>query len=141
MPYNLAVLGPNKAIKAVELFPEVENWYIGGHSLGGAMASSCAALNPDLFGGVILLGAYSTNDITDFRVLSIYGTNDLVMNRVKYESNIKHLPKNFEEHVIIGGNHAYFGMYGEQDGDGEAIISNEEQIEITTGYIYRFITK
>lgn len=141
MPYNLAVLGPNKAIKAMEFFPEVENWYIGGHSLGGAMASSCAALHPDLFEGVILLGAYSTNDITGFRVLSIYGTNDLVMNRAKYESNIKHLPKNFEEHVIIGGNHAYFGMYGEQDGDGEAIISNEEQIEITTGYIYRFITK
>ena len=141
MPYNLAVLGPNKAIKAMELFPEVETWYIGGHSLGGAMASTCAAIHPGVFEGVILLAAYSTNDITDLRVLSIYGTNDLIMNRTNYESNLEHLPKNFEEHVIIGGNHAYFGMYGEQEGDGEAIIENAEQIEAAAGYIYRFITK
>lgn len=142
MPYNLAVLGPNKAIKAMNLFPEVETWYIGGHSLGGAMASSCAAVHPGTFEGVILLGAYSTNDIKNLRVLSIYGTNDLIMDRNRYEESVQnHLPRNFEEHVLIGGNHAYFGMYGEQEGDGVAIMTNIEQIEKTVGYIVRFINE
>ena len=41
--------------------------------------------------------------------------------------------------VISGGNHAYFGMYGEQEGDGEATIENTEQIIITADAISEFI--
>ena len=51
------------------------------------------------------------------------------------------LPKRFEEEVIVGGNHAYFGMYGEQDGDGVATIKPEKQIRDTANYIAKFILK
>ena len=49
MPYNLAFLGFNKGANIPSLFPEVKNWYIGGHSLGGTMAANCAANNSNIF--------------------------------------------------------------------------------------------
>ena len=39
MPCNLAGLGMTAADGIPECFPEVTDWYIGGHSLGGAMAA------------------------------------------------------------------------------------------------------
>ena len=39
MPCNLAVLDRNAADSIPERFSEVTDWYIGGHSLGGAMAA------------------------------------------------------------------------------------------------------
>ena len=39
MPCNLAVLDMNAADSIPERFSEVTDWYIGGHSLGGAMAA------------------------------------------------------------------------------------------------------
>lgn len=139
MPQNLAIFGINKGVDVTEYFPQIKNWYIGGHSLGGSMAASCASSHNELFNGVVLLGAYSTNDITNLEVLSIYGSNDKVMNERKYHKYFDNLPDKFTERVINGGNHAYFGMYGEQDGDGKASISNIEQINLTAQYIIDFI--
>ena len=93
-----------------------------------------------MFDGVILLGTHSTSDITSLRVLSIYGTNDKVMNHKTYEKNRENIAP-YTEKVIIGGNHAYFGMYGEQKGDGTATITNEKQIRTTADYIVQFITQ
>ena len=133
MPCNLAVLDVNAADGIKEQYPEIEEWYIGGHSLGGSMAASYVADNFEDFDGLVLLGAYSTADLSDtsLKVLSIYGSEDGVMNREKYEKYSSNLPDSFTEYVIEGGCHAYFGMYGEQDGDGEASISNTEQISVT----------
>ena len=39
------------------------------------------------------------------------------------------LPDTTERIVVEGGNHAYFGNYGEQEGDGTATISREQQQE------------
>lgn len=141
MPQNLAIFGINKALDAIEFFPNVENWYIGGHSLGGNVASICAAGHRGVFKGVVLLGAYSLNDITDHKVLSIYGSEDGVLSQKRYGKNKDNLPSNFTEYVIDGGNHAYFGMYGKQNKDGEATITNAEQIQITASKIVEFILK
>lgn len=139
MPCNLAVLDMDAAKGIPEQFSEVENWYIGGYSLGGSMAASYVANNVEDYEGVILLGSYSTADITDLEVLSIYGSNDEVLNHEKYENYQKNLPTDFIEYEIEGGNHAYFGMYGEQDGDGMATITNIEQIEFTAERIGAFV--
>ena len=64
MPCNLAVLDMNAADGIPEDFPEVNSWYIGGHSLGGAMAVSYAAKHTDELDGLVLLAAYSTTDLT-----------------------------------------------------------------------------
>ena len=92
MPFNLAVLDMNAANGITELFPDVERWYIGGHSLGGSMAASYAANNGDILDGVILLGSYSTAELNTMRVLSVYGSEDWVMNREKYARYRPNLP-------------------------------------------------
>ena len=142
MPGNLAVLDVKAADGLQELYPEVEEWYIGGHSLGGSMAASYASDRADQLEGVILLGAYSTADLkqTDLKVLSIYGSEDKVMNKMKYEENLTNQPKEFQEIIIAGGCHAGFGMYGTQDGDGTPTITSEEQIKITAEEIEKWIS-
>lgn len=141
MPFNLAVFNINGANGIREEFPEIKSWYIGGHSLGGSMAASYLEKNKDDFDGLILLGSYSTADFSDsdLKVISIYGENDGVMNREKYEEYKSNLPSYFSEIVIDGGNHAGFGMYGAQKGDGVSEISQKEQIITTAIVISDFI--
>ncbi len=140
MPLNLAVLDVNAAAGIPEQFPEIENWYIGGHSLGGSMAASFVSKNADGFQGLTLLAAYSTADLTqtNLEVISLYGSEDGVLNREKYESYRENLPENTAETVIEGGNHAGFGSYGAQDGDGEAQISAQEQTRVTAELLTEF---
>lgn len=140
MPFNLAVFNINGADGIKEEFPEVENWYVGGHSLGGSMVASYLDKNREEYKGLILLGSYSTIDFrdSDIRALSIYGENDRVMNREKYNECKANL-STLSEHEIVGGNHAGFGMYGRQDGDGIAEISSFEQIKTTAIIIADFV--
>lgn len=137
MPFNLAVFDVNAADGIQEKYPEIEEWYIGGHSLGGSMAASYLADNAEEYDGLILLGSYAATDLsdTDLDVLSIYGSEDKVMNREKYDENKSNLPDDFTEIIIDGGCHAYFGMYGAQDGDGTPVITNEEQIALTIEHV------
>jgi hypothetical protein len=141
MPGNLAVLDMNAADGICEQYPEIESWYMAGHSLGGSMAASYISENAKNFEGIILLASYSTADLSNsgLEVLSIYGSNDGVLNMEKYEEYKPNLPEDFNEFIIDGGCHAYFGAYGEQDGDGEAKITREEQIEYTVEKITDFV--
>ena len=140
MPFNLAVLDINAADGVQAEYPEIEEWYIGGHSLGGSMAATYAANNAGDFKGLILLASYSTADISEsaLSVLSVYGSEDGVLNMEKYEKYASNLPHDFTEHVIEGGCHAYFGVYGAQKGDGTPTVSNKEQIDITAEKIAEF---
>ena len=128
-PLNMAFFNTNAADK---LAGKNENYVVGGHSLGGAMASRYGhnSHNKNLR-GIFLLGAYADEkerlDKTDLDVLSITATNDKVLNWKNYQANKKYLPKNTEFESIQGGNHGGFGSYGHQKGDGEATISNDTQ--------------
>ncbi len=141
MPFNLAVFDINAADGIQEQYPEIESWYIGGHSLGGSMAASYLEKNSEDYEGLILLGSYSTADLsqTELDVLTVYGSEDGVLNREKYNTNKSNLPSHHVEVVLEGGCHAYFGMYGEQDGDGKATVSNEEQIRLTVAEIVKIM--
>ncbi len=141
MPFNLAVLDVDAADGIQEKYPEIEEWYIGGHSLGGSMAASYVADHVEEYEGLVLLGSYSTAELDDsgLNVISIYGSEDEVLNSEKYEKNRANLPADFTEYVIEGGCHAYFGVYGMQDGDGTPTISNKEQIEITAQQIVQWL--
>ena len=141
MPGNLAVLNANAADGLQQEHPEITTWYIAGHSLGGAMAASHAAAHAKDFDGLILLAAYSTKNLTGtpLRVLSVYGSEDGVMNRESYEKNRANLPADTIEVVLDGGCHAQFGSYGPQDGDGIPTISGEEQVRETAEAIAAFV--
>ena len=141
MPGNLAVLDANAADGLQEEYPEVTAWYMAGHSLGGAMAANYAAAHAEDFNGLILLAAYSTKDLTGttLRVLSVYGSEDGVLNRESYEKNRANLPADTTEVVLDGGCHAQFGSYGAQEGDGIPSISGEEQVRQTVEAIVAFV--
>lgn len=135
MPLNLAVLKSDAWKDAINLKPNIKSWYIGGHSLGGAMAAS--SVDESVFDGIVLLGAYSTKEIS-IPSITIHGSNDKVMNKEKFQDNFSHLKQNTDI-IIEGGNHANFGCYGTQDGDGTATITGEQQIEETANAISEFI--
>lgn len=132
MPLRLAVLDMNAADGVVEQYPEITRWAIGGHSLGGAMAASYAAAHAEAYDALVLLAAYSTAELPEsLSVVSAYGDADGVLNREKYVQYRAKLPESAVEVIIPGGNHAQFGDYGVQKGDGAAAISPEEQLAQT----------
>lgn len=148
MPENLAVLAPNSADRArdeleralADTDSEDVPWLMAGHSLGGAMAASYVADHADSYRGLVLLAAYSTKDLsgTPVRTLSVYGSNDGVLNRQRYQECLPNLGSDATELVIDGGIHSYFGEYGHQDGDGGATITNEQQLDQTADAIASF---
>ena len=141
MPFRLAVFDVNKADCVRGDFPQIRCWYMAGHSLGGSMAANYVANHSDSFQGLILLAAYSTTDLSGsgLDVLSVFGDQDEVMNRKKYEKYRGNLPADMDERIISGGNHAQFGSYGPQSGDGEARITAQEQVQITADLIVEFM--
>lgn len=141
MPFHLAVFDISAAEGIIADHPEIKEWYIAGHSLGGSMAAAYAEKHANQLDGLILLAAYSANDLTDthLRVLSLYGDKDGILNFEKVKENEKNLPSTAETFLIEGGNHAQFGNYGFQKGDGEAEISREDQQQKTIEKIRKFI--
>lgn len=135
MPFNLALFDKNAAKDVREAHPEMENWIIGGHSLGGVVAANYAAISD--FDGLFLLAAYPSTDLSDknIKTASAYGDADGVLNMDEYEASKSNLPPNLAEYVIAGGNHSQFGSYGLQEGDGKASISAEDQREQTVRFV------
>lgn len=131
MPLNLAVLGINRAGDVINVFPEIESWAIGGHSLGGAMAAEYFNANPTRVNGLVLWASYpaaNTDLSTSNRpVLSVFGSNDGLATLDDIANSRERLPASTTFVEITGGNHAGFGWYGQQNGDGVATLSKAEQ--------------
>ena len=140
MPFHLAIFGMNKAGKIMDHY-SYENWYLAGHSLGGAMAANYVADNVQNFAGLIMLAAYPTKALVseDLKVLSVYGNKDMVLNKEKLEAGTEFVPEHYTEIGLGGANHAGFGNYGPQEGDGEATMEREKQQEMTVHYILKMI--
>lgn len=143
MPLNLAVFNPNAAEAVLETYPQIQQWVIGGHSLGGSMAANYSRQNLSKVNGLILLASYpaSSADLskTDLAVLSIYATQDRLATVEKIRASEALLPPTTEWVAIEGGNHAQFGWYGEQPGDGLATLSRQEQHRQTLSAIVNFL--
>ena len=131
MPFGMAVLSPDAAAGVTDAHPEIEHWVVGGHSLGGAMAAQFAAGHPDAVDGLVLWAAYPPNgtDLTasDLVVSSISGSEDGLATPDEIAASADRLPADTTFVEISGGNHAGFGSYGPQSGDGEATINQADQ--------------
>ncbi len=136
-PFNLAFFNMNAPDGIQKEFPQVKSWYIGGHSMGAEVAGEYLNKHPDEYDGLALFAGFVTNDFskTDLNVMSVYGENDGVLTGGAYDECLSHLPQDFREYVIPGGNHSGFAYYGPQKGDNEAEISKDEQIELTAEFI------
>jgi len=131
MPLALAVLAPNEALDVMAANPTISSWAIGGHSLGGAMAARFTYTHPEDVDGLVLWAAYpaSTDDLSGFDLIvaSIYGTMDGLATGDKIDASRPLLPPDTQWVPIEGGNHAQFGDYGAQSGDGVATSPASEQ--------------
>jgi len=131
MPLSLAVFGVDRADDVIAAYPDIRYWVLGGHSLGGSMAASYAKKNPGTVQGLVLWASYpaDNDDLsgTELKGLSTYGSNDLVLGRDQFNATLPLLPPGTIVQVIQGGNHAQFGNYGPQPGDGIATIPAADQ--------------
>jgi hypothetical protein len=132
MPLSLAVLAPDRADEVISAYPDIQHWVIGGHSLGGAMAAQYIYNNPGKMDGLVFWAAYpaSNNSLVGqnrLQVALIHGTLDGLATPDKIEASEPLLPNDTKWIAIDGGNHAQFGDYGVQPGDGTATISTQEQ--------------
>lgn len=134
-PLNLAVTDKNKA-EDILSDEKIQNYVIGGHSLGGVMASRFANEEAtEQLKGVFLLASYPDEkgrlDDSSLSVISIIGSNDGVLDEEAYQNGKVYLPDSTLFYTIQGGNHAGFGDYGHQEGDKKAAIPPEQQQEET----------
>ena len=138
MPFCFALFNRSKADTIYkDTYKEV---YLMGHSLGGV----CCAMdleNTKLdYKGVIFLASYPSKQMDNkYKTLTIYGSEDKVMNKKEFDKNQTYLPNEHTIKVIEGGNHANYGYYGKQKGDGVATISREQQIDLTISYVKDFV--
>ena len=104
--------------------------------MGGAVASIYASGHGDSLSGIIFLAAYPAKPLPDsLTEISVYGSEDGVLNFDKLEESKKYAPAESYCYVIQGGNHAGFGNYGPQHGDSDAAITKEEQQKQTVEFI------
>ena len=131
MPLNLAVLGSDRSASVIQAYPNIQQWVIGGHSLGGSMAALFADKHRDQINGLVLWASYpaSSNNLADsnIQVASIYGTLDGLATKDKIDASQELLPADTTWVPIEGGNHVQFGWYGDQPGDNPATISRQDQ--------------
>lgn len=139
MPFNYANFGENKATEIIEDNPGIK-WVIGGDSLGGTVACKYATKNKNV-AGIVLISSYPKDDISQlgFKVLSIWGSKDNVIDYEELINSKEQLPKDTKYIEIEGANHSQFANYGTYSGDGEALISSDEQIDITARNIVNFL--
>lgn len=140
MPFNYANFGKNKATKVIEDNPQITKWVIGGDSIGGTVACEYAVNNKNVE-GIVLISSYPRENISElgFKVLSLWGSKDNVVDYKELINSKEQLPKDTKYVEIEGANHSQFANYGMYSGDEEALISSDEQMDITVRNIVNFL--
>jgi hypothetical protein len=132
MPLRLAVLRPGRAAAVVDANPDVQRWWLSGHSLGGAMAAShVGGSDPGTYEGLLLWAAYATEGAAlaerdDLVVVSISGSEDGLSTPADIRERAALLPASTTFVELDGVSHAQFGTYGPQSGDGTPTVSARE---------------
>jgi hypothetical protein len=124
-PAGVALLGVDRAAELARAFPSVRRWAVGGHSLGGVAAAEYAAKSAAggaPVAGLALLASYpaGSNDLSasEIPTLSLSADGDGLATPAKIAAATRLLPAATRYVLIAGGNHAGFGSYGPQKGDG-----------------------
>jgi hypothetical protein len=132
-PLSIAFLATGAFESAQAANPQITEWVVGGHSLGGTVAAMDAeAHDSDTQApvtGLLLYASYPASDIsTSFTgdVLSVSGTKDGLATPADIEASKANLPADAAFTPIDGAVHAFFGDYGEQPGDGTPTITHDQ---------------
>ncbi|MCD6424675.1 MAG: alpha/beta hydrolase [Anaerolineales bacterium] len=121
MPINMAIFDTNAAEEIISNYPDVDNWAIAGHSVGGTAAAMYTAKNPEKIDGLAIWASYPANssDLSklDLPVYLIYGELDEGVDRLAIEEKKGLLPPDTVYLEIPGGDHHQFGTYLTEPGD------------------------
>ena len=142
MPFNYSAFGKNKANKIIQKYSDIQNWVIGGDSLGGLVATRYVNSNISKIGGVVLISSYPIDSYLkeiNMNVLSIWGSKDGVINFQSLIDAKKKLPTKTTYLEIEGANHSQFGDYGKHKGDEEPLIDGDKQKQKTVDSIVQFL--
>ena len=130
-PLGFAIFDVGAASRPAATLPGIRTWVLAGHSLGGVAAALFAKKHLDIVSGIVFLASYPPGggSLAEARlqVLSISASNDMLATREKIEKARRLLPESTRYVRISGGNHALFGDYGSQRGDGAAEITSGRQ--------------
>ncbi len=131
--FNMALIDSRGVGELTRDLPEVAEWVLAGHSLGGVKA--CLEADHPSVIHLVLFASYCATDISslDIGVLQIVGDQDgLLDNDLRLEA-LSLLPASEDATLVIpGANHADFGTYGPQPGDGPSSFTDEEMRAIIT---------
>ena len=154
MPFNYAIFGVEKVREVMAAYPEIETWVLGGHSLGGAMAATFAASDPDAIDGLIFWDShsYEAADLSQLGlpVAQLYRSAEDVPIPPNFLANAQFLPSDADLTPVLGGNHMNFGGFEVapnfaavmlSDGPIPNPISRAEQHEIIINANLDFLTK
>ena len=137
-PARLPISDPFRADYILLAHPEISDWAIAGHSLGGTTAAIYSSVNP--YGKIQAIAFWASYvpesvDLTasGLKGLSLYASLDGVIDSTAWDAALVRLPQATYSLDIQGGNHAQFGYYGDQEGDNAAKISREHQHQLFTG--------
>lgn len=137
LPFNIALLDSDRGLDIIEEYQDITTWYLMGHSLGGSAVSTITEAN-DKIAGIIFLASYPI-DAIDVPSLTVYGEIDGVLPVEDIEASKENLRDDAIFYEIEDGNHANFGMYGEQKGDNVSPLSAQEQLDETLEAIREFV--
>lgn len=133
MPINMAVFKPNIADEIISSYPDINQWVIAGHSVGGTMAAQYAYNHRDVIDGLVIWASYPANSSdlsgTGIPVVSIYGSQDPGVNDDSIAERKHLLPEDASYIRIEGGDHHQFGAYEIKPENDHASISRTSQHE------------
>ncbi|AZC15143.1 alpha/beta hydrolase [Microbacterium sp. ABRD28] len=134
---NLAFFDLRPLSSFTDLVPGIDEWIVGGHSLGGVRACQLAG-DAD---ALALFASYCAGDVSDsdLPVISIAGSEDGLSTPEKIAEARPLLPEDALMTEIEGANHAAFGAYGPQAGDNEASITLPEMRSELAGLLAPFV--
>ncbi len=131
-PLGIAFLSVDAFASARAAFPAVTRWVVGGHSLGGTVASMTADTychsGSEPVVGLLLFASYPATNISrslDCPVLSISASHDGLATPAQIRSTKALLPATTRYVQIVGAVHAFFADYGTQSGDGHPTVSHD----------------
>ncbi len=122
--------GQQDALKATvtSLVTADRKWVIAGHSLGSYYASEYAVAHQDTVGGLFMAGTGKPYvDLSGYAHPVTNGSNDNVVHSRDDSARTSFVPPDLVDVTVAGGNHAGFGYYGPQIGDGAATIPRADQ--------------
>jgi len=147
MPSYMAI--GNAVLRAddvIDAHPDVERWFIAGHSIGGTGAGHYVYHTAKTLSGLIILASYMDKDHSlsdkNLPVLVQVGTQERLATEEEdvsdFEDAKAYLPADAEYFFIQGGTHFGF-CYSEDPRKEISKISRETQHEIYTSKIVSFM--